>query len=190
MPEEIKDRAPYRQTHYLPAADNFFYQHIESGCSIATSAVLYGIAESTAESWWRKGKNGEKKYKTFYQSVERGFADRRKRRIKIIENCASDRTFGDKVIKGDWQAMAWAAERQDRSEFTKNATRIKLNIDQQKTSLSQIEDLSTQLMTKVSEGEVSGEDAAVIMNVLELRRRMIETSELAKRLAEIENKVN
>ena len=165
-------------------------QHV----SIERACELLEICEKTYHNWKNRGEKGEEPYVYFLQSIKKAEAERSQRRLKRIEKCAKDRItfdkFGNKKItKGDWQALAWLEERQNRKEFSRNLSKFILNeVDQGLSEMQQLNALSTQILKRMSAGEMSAEEAALASQVIKDRQQLLFTADMEKRLEELEGK--
>lgn len=165
---------------------------IEDGSSIEKACDLNEITPKSYQEWRNRGQFGEQPFCDFLCAIKRAFALRSARRVKRIEECGQDRiTIDDrgaeKIVKGDWQAAAWLEERQNRAEFGRYITLMKFDLpDQNMSEMEQVLFLSKQIVEKLAQGELSGEQAQLAANVIEQRRKTLETADYAKRLADLE----
>lgn len=82
--------------------------HLLSGNSIADSAAMVGIAESTYHDWIKRGESGESPFAEFSELTRAARAEARSKRVKTVAAASDD---------GDWKAAAWMLERMDRQHW-------------------------------------------------------------------------
>lgn len=58
------------------------------------------------------------------------------------------------------------------------------------SSLESIDEMSKQILMQVAKQELSVEQSKIALEMLDLRRKMIETTDMSKRMIEIENKLH
>lgn len=184
-----------RPTACTPLMIQTLAQCVEDGLSIEKACDLNEISTTSFNEWRNRGETGEQPFTDFLVAIKKALAVRTNRRIKRIQECAEDRkTIGAQgqeiIVKGDWQANAWLQERQDRQEFGRYVTKLNiLPAPENSSEIDQILFMSKQIVDKLSTGEISAEAAKMAMEIVEIRRKTIETSELAKQIAELSAKL-
>lgn len=165
---------------------------VEMGMTAERACDMNDICVTTYRNWRIWGELGQEPYMTFLTAIKKAYAVRFDRRVRKIEACGDDRISHDdrgneKIIKGDWQALAWLLERQNRDEFARNITKISFTTPPE--NLSEIEKLnymSDELLRKMRAGELSLEAADMASRVIEQSRKTYETVEFSKRIEALE----
>jgi hypothetical protein len=80
-----------------------------TGNSIADSAAMAGIAESTYHAWIARGEAGDELYAEFSELTRAARADARTRLVKTVVDAAT--------VEHDVKAAQWLLERMDRANW-------------------------------------------------------------------------
>ena len=91
--------------------------------------------------------------------------------------------------KGDWRAIESFSRRRWRKRYCDNSTTVKLDVSKLDSTIESVNAMCEQVLSKMGAGELTLEQSKSLLDCLELRRKMIETSEQAKQLAAIEQKL-
>lgn len=83
--------------------------HLIQGNSIADSAAMAGIAESTYHAWIARGEAGESPFAEFSELTRAARADARTRLVKTVVDAAT--------VELDVKAAQWLLERMDRKNW-------------------------------------------------------------------------
>ena len=84
-------------------------KYLIDGNSIADSAALAGIAESTYHAWIKRGEAGESPFAEFAELTRAARADARTRLVKTVVDAATE--------EHDVKAAQWLLERMDRKNW-------------------------------------------------------------------------
>jgi hypothetical protein len=83
-------------------------KHLRSGCYQNIACDLVGISEETFRNWRKWGRNGDPRYKDFFEAIKKASAH--------PFDVALSAIFGA-IDKGDWKAAAWFLERRRPKEW-------------------------------------------------------------------------
>ena len=163
-----------RPTVLTPELQEGIVEALNSGCYLEPAAARVGIDKTTLYDWIRRGvreKTGM--YAEFSHAVEKAMAAAETAGIARIRQAAGE----------DWRAMAWWLERRYQTKWGRKSA-IKVT-DFGETP----EEQSAAIMAKTASGELSVEDATSLMNLIQSRVKIMESSELFKKLEELEAKI-
>ena len=163
-----------RPTVLTPELQEGIIAALNAGCYLEPAAARVGVSKNTLYDWVRRGvreKTGM--YAEFSDAVEKAMAAAETAGIARIRQAAGE----------DWRAMAWWLERRYQTKWGRKSA-IKV------TDFGETPDeQSAAIMAKTASGELSVEDATSLMNLIQSRVKILESSELFKKLEELEAKI-
>lgn len=164
---------------------------VREGLSIEKACDLNDICQKTFCNWRNRGDAGEEPYLQFVQCIKRAFAKRTEDRLKRIADFSKDRPDGKGGwIKGEWQPLAWLEERQNRQEFSRFSTKIKLiEAPESLSETAKIAYMSDDVMRRLRAGDISAEEANITLEVLDKRNKLVEATIKEERMQEIEKRL-
>jgi len=167
---------------------------VRAGLSIERACSLAGCSDSSYKTWKIKGENQEEPYAAFLAAIKEAEAGFIEDQLKVIRDATKDlvttNAKGQEVVlRGQWAAAAWLLERKYRAEYGKYATKMNLQGSDEGSEIDQVVMLSKQIVDRMVKGEITAEEAKTAIEVVEMRRKAIETGDLAKQLAELSVKL-
>lgn len=169
--------------------------YLREGLPRGTACRLAGICLSTFYAWIDRARKNEPLYVEFLHSIERAEDEFERYAVKTWIEAASDLLLEDDngvarvARKGDWKALESFLKRTRQKSYSEQ-TMVRLRNDVKNMSaLEKLENLSSQIIDQISEGEMSVESGNLMLKAIDDRRKLIETIELEKRLTAIEEKL-
>lgn len=147
------------ETLLTPEMQLKIVNNLKLGAYKQTAAAAAGIAQSTLDSWLRRGARGEEPFRSFALAVEKAQGMAKMSLLARIQEHGSEH----------WQALAWILERTAPKEFGRKLElsgddeapieiRTKTKVDLSKLTVEQLERLEEMRAATRVEVEVSDDD--------------------------------
>ncbi len=172
-----------RPTECTPELIKQFCEFRREGLPLCDCAALCNISTTSYKSWVNRGHTGEQPFATFLASLKRSEAEFKQERINLIKRSHDD-------DPKSWVASMTLLERLFQSEFSRNQTRINIELPQTDgADVDRLNVLANTIVDQMSHGEMVLEAGSIMLKAIEDRRKLIETMDHEQRLKETEERL-